>query len=535
VSTRPVPISLSILLCAALHSSLAACGARSTQEGNAPAQPVELEPTSQTIFGQRLLLYLEHAHVVRGEGTRFLAHLSVLATGEPVRSGRVVLEIGDLRLAAEAPKRDGLFVPEGNPTAAGSFPARLVVESPQASETLELAPLIVHASLHEAQRAAEEAGEDPSGAVPFLMEQQWKVKLLVAEAEARTLTERLRVPAEVVTPEGAQASVAPAAAGRLLAPTAGRLPRTGERVAAGQVLALVEPPLGAPELAQLRTLELELELRALDIARSASEAAARLRFAEQERTRISGLRAQELASQQQMDQAERDLGVARGDDEAARAAKGALEALLARRGDEGRVPLRLPLVAPLTGVVVTVGHVEGESVVPEDEVFQLLDPARVWIEGRISEFDLARVGGLPEALATFAALPGKRLVLGAAAYLAPRLDPDSRTVRIRYEVEDASGDLRSGMLAELALATAGTEAVAIPRDALVHDQGLVVAYVMLEGELFQKRDLELGIEDGDWVEVRRGLAPGEHVATRGAYVVKLAALSPASFGAGHAH
>lgn len=67
------------------------------------------------------------------------------------------------------------------------------------------------------------------------------------------------------------------------------------------------------------------------------------------------------------------------------------------------------------------------------------------------------------------------------------------------------------------------------------DQGLPTAYVMLEGELFQKRDLELGARDGTWVEVLRGLEPGERVATRGAYVVKLAGLSPASFGANHAH
>jgi cobalt-zinc-cadmium efflux system membrane fusion protein len=59
--------------------------------------------------------------------------------------------------------------------------------------------------------------------------------------------------------------------------------------------------------------------------------------------------------------------------------------------------------------------------------------------------------------------------------------------------------------------------------------------VMLEGELFQKRDLELGVKDGAWVEVLRGVEAGERVATRGAYIVKLAALSPASFGAGHAH
>jgi len=92
------------------------------------------------------------------------------------------------------------------------------------------------------------------------------------------------------------------------------------------------------------------------------------------------------------------------------------------------------------------------------------------------------------------------------------------------------------MLAELEIATGSVEAaVAIPTEAVVMDQGLATAYVMLEGELFQKRELGLGVKDGGMVEVLRGLEPGERVATRGAYIVKLAALSPASFGAGHAH
>jgi len=77
--------------------------------------------------------------------------------------------------------------------------------------------------------------------------------------------------------------------------------------------------------------------------------------------------------------------------------------------------------------------------------------------------------------------------------------------------------------------------VTIPFEAIVVDRSAPTAYVMLEGELFQKRELELGIRDGEFVEVRRGIAAGERVATRGAYVVKLAALSPTSFGPGHQH
>jgi hypothetical protein len=67
------------------------------------------------------------------------------------------------------------------------------------------------------------------------------------------------------------------------------------------------------------------------------------------------------------------------------------------------------------------------------------------------------------------------------------------------------------------------------------DQGQPTAWVMLTGEEFSKRVLRLGLRDAGRVEVFEGVAAGEHVATRGATDIRLASLSPASFGAGHAH
>jgi RND family efflux transporter MFP subunit len=504
----------------------------------------EQEATSQTVFGARLLLYLEHAPVVRGEPVRFLAHFSMLASGAPVRSGRVTLEIGSERLVAEAATRDGLFIPEASFATAGSFPARIVLESAEVSETLFLAPVVVHASLHDAEHAAEGAAAEPPDAVPFLLEQQWKIGLLLAAAGPRHLSQRLVLPAQAVAPEGLSAIVSSPVGGRLAAPGSAALPRTGERVEAGQTLAFVEPPLVAPELAQLQALELELDLKALEVLRATSEAEARLRFAEREQERIGKLRAEGLSTQPQLEQAEQALALARTELEAAGRMRAALERLDAVRGNadgsSSGISRSIPMDAPIAGVVVEVAGVPGASVEPGEPIFRLLDTARIWVEGRVSEFDLALVGGAPQAVARFAALPGRtfelRGVNAGRPYIGAEVDPTSRTLLVRYELDNAEVLVRPGMLAELLVSTGEFEApVAIPTDAVDMDQGLPTAYVMLAGELFQKRDLALGAEDGDWVEVVQGIDPGERVATRGAYVVKLAALSPAAFGAGHAH
>ena len=67
------------------------------------------------------------------------------------------------------------------------------------------------------------------------------------------------------------------------------------------------------------------------------------------------------------------------------------------------------------------------------------------------------------------------------------------------------------------------------------DNGRPTAFVLIHGEAFQKRVLELGIRDGEFVEVLSGIKANERVVTKGAYLVKLASASPASFGHGHAH
>lgn len=520
----------------------AGCGKHAQAE--VPDGPHELEPTSTTVFGDRLLLFLEYPHLVRGSPARFLAHLSVLADGEPVRTGSVTLEIGSARFSVDLPKREGLFVPEGSLPEAGRFTGRLIVKSEQAEETLELGELNVHASEPEAVKfAASSAGAEPANPVPFLMEQQWRIKLLLAQAEPRAMTRSLVVPGQVRTPEGARAVVTPPAAGRLIAAPRGALPRTGDTVEAGQVLGFVEPALGAADLAQLEALQLELDLKSLEVVRALNEAKARLDYATREHERIAKLREPGLSTVQALDEAERNLTLARTDLDGTRATKESLDRMRAARaeraGDAASPAIRFSLTSPLRGTVIEVNRLQGQSVEPSDEILHVLDTSNVWIEGRVSEFDLHMLGSLTTGAATFAALPGARVEIGGPTRplkLLPLIDPVSRSAILRCEIPSENGSIKAGMLAELELATARVDAaVAVPLEAIVMELGLPVAFVMLEGELFQKRDLELGLKAGGFVEVRKGIAAGERVATRGAYIVKLAALSPASFGPGHAH
>jgi cobalt-zinc-cadmium efflux system membrane fusion protein len=541
---RPSLLSVLLPFCVALVPGCDAFRSHSHEHETHPAEAEELEPETVTVFGERALLFMEFPPLVRGSSARFLAHFTVLANGEPVRAGRVALEIGPTTLVADAPKRDGLFVPEGAVAEAGTHRAKLTVTSEQVEEVLELGEIRVFADEAAARAAAASAvaAEKPNE-IGFLLEQQWKVKLMLAEARPRELAKELSIPATTRAPERARAVVSPPAAGRLLAPTSGPLARTGERVEARQLLGWIEPPLSASDLAQLRALELEVELRVLETTRAVLEARARLLVAERELERVGELGKEGLSTRPRLDLAEQGVSVARSDLEAAQSAAVALERVTksrSERGDDGESGLRLELRAPIAGTIVSTAKSEGEIADIGDELFEILDTSTLWIEGRVSEFDLPVLSHVHAAHVSFPALESARLEIHASAlanaYISPTLEPESRTFALRYEVPNPRNELKHGMLARLFLATERVSAaVAIPAEAIVMDQGLPTAYVMVSGETFERRDLELGLRDGGLVEVRAGIAAGERVATRAAHLVRLASLSPASFGAGHAH
>jgi multidrug efflux pump subunit AcrA (membrane-fusion protein) len=75
----------------------------------------------------------------------------------------------------------------------------------------------------------------------------------------------------------------------------------------------------------------------------------------------------------------------------------------------------------------------------------------------------------------------------------------------------------------------------IPVSALVEEQGIFYVYVQTEGESFQKRELKLGANDGQKVQVLSGLSEGERVVTKGGYQIKLSQASGALPAHGHEH
>jgi multidrug efflux pump subunit AcrA (membrane-fusion protein) len=165
------------------------------------------------------------------------------------------------------------------------------------------------------------------------------------------------------------------------------------------------------------------------------------------------------------------------------------------------------------------------------------DVTQLWLEARVPESDASRVGVIRGAALSVEGsdenveLPAEALV--GRGHL---VDPVSRTLPVLFAVDNAGGRLAVGTFARAFIVNGDERRVlTVPESSLVDDGGIVVVFVQVEGEAFERRVVRLGARDRGWVEVLAGVSPAEHVVSRGAWSVKLAASSGAIPAHGHSH
>ncbi|MFZ2491197.1 MAG: efflux RND transporter periplasmic adaptor subunit, partial [Thermoanaerobaculia bacterium] len=257
-----------------------------------------------------------------------------------------------------------------------------------------------------------------------------------------------------------------------------------------------------------------------------------------ERTRVEALFAQEAVP-------ERRVIEARGREQSARAELQAAQSRLAQyRGTQsttgGESGGRFEVRSPVSGTIVAVTVAPGEFVEDGRELFHVVDLSRLWLELQIPEGQAGRVQtsdsvwfqpeGFPDAFEVGPGSSGRVVATGGV------VNPQTRTIPLIFEVPNPSGQLKAGMFVRAQVFTAAfVRGIVIPISAVVDENGQPVAYVELEGELFERRPLTLGTRQGDRVQVVEGLKAGDRVVTVGAYNIRLQAASGAVPAHGHAH
>jgi membrane fusion protein, heavy metal efflux system len=382
------------------------------------------------------------------------------------------------------------------------------------------------------------ATANPTGTVKFLMEQQWLIRMKLAKAEKQWVARQITSTGRVIPAHHNQAIVAPPVGGIL---SGVRLPRVGEQVKQGQVLAVLSQKPTAAESAQIAAgnAQLRIEQARIDAERRrlgqvSNEAQVRLNQAKVEYERAQRLYERKAYSLRQLQAAEADYKAAQANYAAATEQLKALsQGPAANLGGVG-VPTSYAMHAPISGTVVKVSKAMGEQVAPGDAVVEIINLDTVWVEAPIFERDLSYLSRQAKPVFTTSAYPGVEFT-GKILDIGAVINEQSRAATVVFEVPNRDRTLRIGMQANVRLdAGEGGDALIVPKEAVLDNEGKKVVYVLLSGEEFQRREVTLGDEYGNRVAVLSGLQEGERVVTQGALQLKLQELKPANAGA-HSH
>ncbi|HSP15652.1 MAG TPA: efflux RND transporter periplasmic adaptor subunit [Thermoanaerobaculia bacterium] len=205
---------------------------------------------------------------------------------------------------------------------------------------------------------------------------------------------------------------------------------------------------------------------------------------------------------------------------------------------EGVARKSLTISSPASGVVTVKNAVEGARVTPGDVLFEIADLERVWVVADVyeAEFGSLRLGGPAEITLSFA--PG-RVFKGSLSFIAPTVDPMTKTVKVRVDVDNRDGALKPEMFADVTLSEPKREVVAVPQSAVLNTGTRSIVFVVSAEGSFQPREVAVGANDGQFVEIRSGIEPGEKVATQANFLIdsesRLKAALQQMSGGAHGH
>ena len=184
----------------------------------------------------------------------------------------------------------------------------------------------------------------------------------------------------------------------------------------------------------------------------------------------------------------------------------------------GRGLTRYELKAQFDGTVIKKNIAVGEAIKEDADIFAIADLSTVWVEVTIYAKDLnvVKVGQNVTVRSKVLGLEAD----GVLEYLGPLVGEQTRTARGRVVVQNPEGRWLPGLFVTVEVVQEEvTVPVAVSVDAIQTFRDWSVVFVQY-GDLFEVRPLELGRNDGRWVEVLHGLLPGERYVARNSFILK---------------
>jgi RND family efflux transporter MFP subunit len=178
------------------------------------------------------------------------------------------------------------------------------------------------------------------------------------------------------------------------------------------------------------------------------------------------------------------------------------------------------LTAPANGYVLERHVSVGQRFAKGDLLYRIADLQHVWIMADVYSGDAPLLGSVTRA---HVRVEGMAPLEAHIANALPEFDPLGRVGVLRIEVKNPTGAMAPllvpGMLVNVDLDRSERSAMTVHSDAVIDSGSEKRVFVVLGNGEYELRPVETGLEQGDRVEIRSGLAPGDRVVTSGAFLL----------------
>ncbi len=279
------------------------------------------------------------------------------------------------------------------------------------------------------------------------------------------------------------------------------LAEVGARVQAGQVLARITSP--------------ELTNAQLTYLRAHSGTAQAERAVERARLLIQA----DVIGTAELQRREAELSIARAE---LRAAADQLHLLgvpdgqIDRLREKGQLSSFAGILATRSGVVIERKVSQGQVAQPGDPLFTVADLSKVWVVGALPEQDAAAVKMGQKVEIKVPAL-GERQFSGKVVFVSDTISPDTRSLIVRTQVDNADRALKPQMLATLRIIGQARQQLAVPEAAVVRDNDRDHVYVQTTPGQFRLIPVELAPATRGLRPLLKGPAAGTLVVVEGAF------------------
>lgn len=184
----------------------------------------------------------------------------------------------------------------------------------------------------------------------------------------------------------------------------------------------------------------------------------------------------------------------------------------------GEVERNIAIESPVSGYIIERSALPNAYVQPDTKLYTIADLSTVWVYANVFQNDVGRLKPGDPAQVTIDAYPGRDFN-GRIDQILPRVDPMTRTVRVRLVFRNHGVVLKPGMYVNVTIAVPLGRQLVIPASAVLQTGSRAIAFINHGKGNLEPRTIEVGPQLDDSVIVLKGLKAGEQVVSSANFLV----------------